>query len=168
MYKRRLRFVAALFLFVSPALCDDPPDVQFQPVPCALPDRPVTLCGGISDDVQVAKASIFFRKARDKYFSYVEMTFGGLNYCGTLPAPKEGKIRSIEYYVQAVDTAYQITRSSTYQLAIQGEGVCQFPPAPTDPAKASSITVYATHRKQGKKLPKDFIDTGVTFVPVAR
>ncbi len=168
MDKRRLCFVAVWLLFASPALCDDPPDVEFQPVPCSLPDRPIKLCGGISDDVQVAKASIYFRKARDKYFSYVEMTFGGLNYCGTLPAPKEGKVKSLEYYIQAVDTAYQATRSSTYQLAIQAEGVCQFPPVETDPARASAITVYATHKKQGKKLPKDFVDTGVTFVPVAR
>jgi hypothetical protein len=168
MDKLRLSLLAVPLLLASPALCDDPPEVECQPVPCTVPDKAISLCAGIFDDVEVAKARIYFRKAGEKYFSYVEMSFGGLNYCGTLPAPRQGKVNAIEYYVQAVDSAYQAKRSSTFQLSIQAEGVCQFPPVEDDPAKASAITIYATHQKQGKKLPGDFLDAGVTFVPVAR
>jgi hypothetical protein len=151
-----------------PAHADDPPEVEFQPAPCTVPDKPIALCAGVSDDIQVAKARIYFREAGRKYYSFVEMVFGGINYCGTIPAPKEGKIDSIEYYVQAVDSNYQAKRTSTYQMAIQAEGVCGFPPVEQDPDKASSIVVHATHKKQGKKLHKDFLDTGVTFIPVSR
>ncbi len=36
-----------------------------------------------------------------------------------------------------------------------------------DPARASSIKVFGTSPKQGKKLPDEFDPTGVTWVPVA-
>jgi len=151
-----------------PAGADEPPEVDFQPAPCTIPDKPLSLCAGVSDDVQVAKARIYFREAGEKYYSFVEMVFGGINYCGTIPAPREGKIKSIEYYVQAIDSDYQAKRTSTYQMSIQAEGVCGFPPVERDPDKASSIVVHATHKKQGKKLPKEFLNVGVTFIPVNR
>ena len=94
------------------------------------------------------------------------MAFQGLNYCGTVPAPREGKIRTLEYYVQAVDDEFQPQRTSTFQMTVQPEGVCEFPPL-ADSQKAWSIRVFASSRKQGSKLPGDFVATGVTFVPVA-
>lgn len=149
-----------------PAAADDPPSVEFQPTPCTVPDKPIRLCASIADDNEVGAARVYFRPSGDKYFSFVNMAFGGINYCGTLPAPREGKVKSIEYYVQAMDNAYQAQRTSTYQLAVQAEGVCQFPPVVTDPSQASAIKVYATSNKQGKKLPGEFSAAGVTFVPV--
>ncbi len=150
------------------ARADEPPDVEFQPAPCTVPDRAMSLCAAISDDVEVAKARIYFRIAEKKYYSYVDMVFGGINYCGTLPAPREGKIKAIEYYLQAVDSDYQTKRTSTFQINVQAEGLCGFPPLEEDPQKAASIVVHATHKKQGKKLPKQFLSTGVKFVPVTR
>jgi hypothetical protein len=73
--------------------------------------------------------------------------------------------KAIEYYVQAVDDTYQPQRTSTYRLAVQPEGVCEFPPVEKDAAKAAAIKVLATNRKQGKKLDDGFGTTGVTFVP---
>ena len=37
-----------------------------------------------------------------------------------------------------------------------------------DPARAAAIVVHATNQKQGKKLPEEFVATGVSFVPVTR
>jgi hypothetical protein len=144
---------------------DEPPEVDHQPVPCTIPDKPFSLCAGVSDDNEVAKARVFFRRAGEDYYAFVDMQFDGIKYCATLPAPLDGKVSTIEYYVQAIDNAYQAKRTSTYQIAVQAEGVCEFPPVEKDASRASSIKVYATHKKQGKKLDDAFSSAGVTFVP---
>ena len=144
----------------------EPPAVEHQPVPCTVPDKALSLCANITSDRQVAKSRVYFRAAGEKFYSFVEMVFGGLNFCGTLPGPREGKVKTLEYYVQAVDDQYDSTRTSTFQIAIQP--TCEFPPLEKDAAKAAAITVYATHKDQGKKLPDEFQGAGVSFVPVVR
>jgi len=158
---------AALALLLAPcAAADDPPVVEHQPLPCTVPEKPIAMCATVSDDNEVARVRVNFRRQGGDYYSYVDLAFTGLNHCGTLPAPREGKLTAIEYYVQALDDQYQVTRTSTYQVAIQPEGVCEFPPIEKDPQKAASIKVFATNKKQGKKLDDAFSSAGVTFVPV--
>ncbi|PYQ19417.1 MAG: hypothetical protein DMF79_12600 [Acidobacteria bacterium] len=94
------------------------------------------------------------------------MAFAGVSYCGTIPGPREGKVKAIEYYLQAVDDQFQPTRTSTFHMIVQPEGVCEFPPLEKDPKKANTIKVFATNRKQGTKLDSAFVQTGVTFVAV--
>jgi hypothetical protein len=159
----------ALMLLLLPAglaRADDPPAVEHQPALCAVPEKPLSLCAAISDDGTVAAARLYFRRAGESYYAFVNMTFTGVSYCGTLPGPRE-KTKAIEYYVQAVDDNYQPTRTSTFRLPVQPEGVCEFPPLEKDRARAASIKVLATNRKQGKKLDDGFNATGVTFVPVS-
>jgi hypothetical protein len=156
----------ALFLLLLPAghaRADDPPAVDHQPALCTVPEKPISLCAAISDDGTVATARLYFRRTGEDYYAFVNMAFTGVNYCGTIPGPRE-KTKAIEYYVQAVDNAYQPQRTSTFRLAVQPEGVCEFPPIEKDPAKAANIRVLATNRKQGKKLDDGFDPTGVTFV----
>ena len=145
----------------------EPPSVEHQPSPCTVPDKPIKLCATITDDGQVAKARIYFRPAGDKFYSFVDMTFGGLSFCGTLPPPRPGKLQTIEYYVQAVDDKYESQRTSTFNMNVQPEGVCEFPPVEKDAARAAAIVVHATNQKQGKRLPDEFVAAGVSFVPVA-
>jgi hypothetical protein len=95
------------------------------------------------------------------------MAFGGINFCATLPAPRDGKISAIEYYVQGVDDEYDAQRTSTFQMNVLPEGVCEFPPLEKDATRAASIVVHATSPRQGKKLPDGFAAAGVSFVPVA-
>jgi hypothetical protein len=154
-----------LLLPLAKARADDPPAVEHQPAPCTWPDRPLSLCASISDDGNVAAARLYFRRAGEDYYAFVNMAFTGVNYCGTLPGPRE-KAKAVEYYVQAVDDAYQPTRTSTFRLSVQPEGVCEFAPVEKDAAKAAAIRVTATNRKQGKKLDDGFNPTGVTFVPL--
>jgi hypothetical protein len=149
------------------ARADDPPVIEYQPSPCTIPDRAIGLCATVTDDVQVAKARVYFRPEGDKFYSFVDMVFGGISFCGTLPAPRDGKLRAIEYYVQATDTQYQAQRTSTFRMALQPEGVCEFPPLEKDAARSAAIRVYATNKKQGKKLDDAFQSAGVSFVPVA-
>jgi hypothetical protein len=156
----------ALLGLALPALADDPPTIEHQPIPCTIAGKPISICATIGDDSAVKRASVYFRPANDRYYSSVEMTFGGLNYCGTLPAPREGKLQILDYYVKATDDQYQDQRTSTYQMLVQGEGVCEFPPVEKDQGRAAAIRVFATNAKQGKKLADEFDPAGVTFVPV--
>ena len=142
----------------------DAPSVEHQPVPCTVPGQPISLCAAVTDDGQVAKARVYFRSAGDKFYSYVEMVFGGLSFCGTLPAPREGKVKSIDYYVQAIDDQLESQRTSTFTLAVQPENACESPAVGKDTARARSIVVHLTNRKQGKKLPDGFVAAGVTVV----
>jgi hypothetical protein len=164
----RLLFpVLVLVLAPVPGRAEEPA-VEHQPSPCTIPGKPITLCASITDDGQVAKARIYFRPTGDKFYSFVDMAFTGINFCGTLPAPRQGKMQSLDYYVQGVDDEFDTKRTSTFQMNVQPEGVCEFPPVEKDPAKTRAITVYATSQKQGGKLPGEFDSSGVTFVPVGK
>jgi hypothetical protein len=142
----------------------EPPSVDHQPSPCTVPEKPVSLCASITDDGQVAASRIYFRPAGEKFYSFVDMVFGGLSFCGTVPGPRAGKVQTIEYYVQAVDDQYESQRTSTFNMNVSAE--CEFAPVEKDAARAAAIKVHATSQKQGKKLPEEFVATGVSFLPV--
>jgi hypothetical protein len=160
----------ALLLALAPALAqaDAPPTVEHQPALCTVPDKAISLCATISDDGTVAVARLYFRRAGEKYYSFVDMSFTGISYCGTLPPPRRKKTKAIEYYVQAIDDQYEPARTSTFRLPVDAEGVCEFPPLEEAPERAAAIKVFATNRKQGKKLDGGFLKAGVTFVPVRK
>jgi hypothetical protein len=162
------RFLApALVLLLSPLAtrAATPPVVDHQPALCTVPDKVVSLCAAVSDDGNVAATRLYFRREGEKYYSFVDMTFTGIDYCGTLPAPREKKVKAIEYYIQAIDDDYDPTRTSTFRLPV--DEVCEFPP-PEDEARTGEITVFATNRRQGKKLDGAFVRTGVKFVPARK
>jgi hypothetical protein len=166
----KIGIVLAAGLLAVPlaARADDPPVIDHQPVPCTVPEKAISFCAAVSDDNRVATARVYFRRAGEDFYQFVDMTFTGVSYCGTIPGPREGKMKSVEYYVQAVDDQFESQRTSTFNMNVQAEDVCEFPPIEKDPAKAAAIKVHATNRKQGKKLPDEFVATGVSFVPVAR
>lgn len=165
----KIRMVLAVGLLAVPlaARADDPPDIDHQPVPCTIPEKAISLCATISDDNRVATARVYFRRAGEDFYQFVDMSFTGVSYCGTIPGPREGKMKSVEYYVQAVDDQFQPARTSTFNMNVKSEGACEFPPVEKDAKKAAGIKVFATNRKQGTKLDSSFVLTGVTFVPAA-
>jgi len=165
---KNLAASASLALLASLALANEAPVIEYQPSPCTIVNQPIAICAKISDDNQVARARVYFRRTNEKFYSYVEMSFSGLGYCGTLPAPLEGKQQAIEYYVQGIDNEYESSRTSTYQMAVKTEGTCDFPPVEKDAGRRAAIKVYATSLEQGAKLPKGFDSTGVTFVPAKK
>lgn len=159
--------LAVALLLPAAAHGQEAPVVEHQPAICTVPEKPLSLCASISDDGNVATSRIYFRGAGQDFFAFVDMTFTGVGYCGTLPAPRS-RTKAIEYYVQAVDDSYQPTRTSTYRIPVQPEGVCEFPPLEKDAARAAAIRVFATNRKQGRKLDDGFVAAGVAFVPTAK
>jgi hypothetical protein len=157
--------VAVLAAVLPPMAAQaEPPSVDHQPSPCTVPEKAVSLCASITDDGQVAASRIYFRPAGEKFYSFVDMVFGGLSFCGTIPGPRTGKVQTIEYYVQAVDDQYESQRTSTFNMNVSAE--CEFAPVEKDAARAAAIKVHATSQKQGKKLPDEFVATGVSFLPV--
>lgn len=170
--RRRSRPHPALALLALPvawataAHADDLPSVDHQPGPCTVVNEPFRLCAKASDDVGVGKVRVYFRRPGDTWPSFVDMTFDGLSYCATLPGPREGRTRLVEYYVQALDNAYQAVRTSTFQLPVKPASECEFAPVETDASRRARIVVYATNAKQGKRPPDGFLDANVTFVPL--
>ena len=156
---------ALVLASASLAVANDPPAVEHQPLLCTVPDKAISICASVSDDSNVAVARVYFKRQGEEFYAFVPMTFTGVSYCGTLPAPRE-RAKTVEYYVQATDDAYLTQRTSTFRLPVQPEGVCEFPPEEKDAARAAAIKVFATNRKQGKKLDDAFAPTGVTFVPL--
>jgi hypothetical protein len=154
----------ALAWGLAPGASAEPPSVDHQPSPCMVPEKPASLCASITDDGQVAAARIYFRPAGEKFYSFVDMAFGGLSFCGTLPGARAGKVPTIDG--QAVVDPDESQRTSTFNLGVSPE--CEFAPVEKDPARAAAIVVHATNQKQGKKLPEEFVPTGVSFVPVSR
>lgn len=150
----------------APAWVNDPPLVEHQPAQCSLIGKPTELCASVLDDGDIAKVRTYFRRPGDKEYLVSEMLFEGARFCTTLPAVKAGKLRTLEYYIQAVDTEYESKRTSTYQLQIQTETDCPFPAVQKDAKKAGAITVFATSLKQGAKVPDYLEPAGVTFVPM--
>lgn len=157
----------ALGLSLAPwCVADEAPLVEHQPSPCTLPDEPFRLCAKVSDDVQVARVRVYLRRTGEKAYIFADAAFDGLSYCATLPAPRAGRVRTLEYHVQALDNAYQAQRTSTFVLQIKPAAECEFAPVEKDPARRAALVVHATDTKQGRKLPDAFAPTGVTFVPV--
>jgi hypothetical protein len=167
---KKALLVPALALVLLPAAAgaDEAPVVDHQPAYCTVPGKAISLCAAISDDGTVAAARLYFRRAGEKHYAFVDMAFTGLDYCGTLPAPRENKVKEIEYYVQAIDDNYEPTRTSTFRLPVEDAATCEFPAVEEEPERAAAIKVFATSRKQGDKLDDAFDRTGVTFVPVKR
>jgi hypothetical protein len=151
-----------------PALANDPPLVEHQPAQCSIVSKPIELCASVLDDGDIAKVRTYFRRPGEKEYLVSEMAFEGARFCTTLPGVRPGKLRTLEYYIQATDTEYESKRTSTYQLQIQVEQDCAFPAVQKDARKAAAITVYATSAKQGSKVPDYLEPAGVTFVPVAK
>jgi len=162
----RLGWAAGVLLFAATATGDDAPVIEHQPAPCSVPGKRIALCASVTDEREVASVRAYFRARGEKFYSFVDMAFAGLSYCGALPAPRE-KTRAVEYYVQAVDDQYQPQRTSTHVIQIEPEGACEFPPVAAGAEPGATLVVHATHAKQGRRLSKAFDDAGVSYVAAA-
>ena len=143
------------------------PSVDHQPSPCTVPEKPVSLCACITDDGQVAASRIYFRPAGEKFYSFVDMVFGGLSFCGTVPGPRAGKVQTHRVLRAGGGRPVRVAAHEHLQHGRDPRSASSRPSRRT-PARAAAIMVHATNQKQGKKLPEEFVATGVSFVPVTR
>jgi hypothetical protein len=156
--------VAALLEASVRADASAPPLIHHEPRRCTVAGQPIGVCAIMTANKGIVGARIYFRRAGEKFFSYVEMSFSPVGYCGTLPAPLAGKTPTIEYYLEENDNEDQSRRSEPYPVEVKDPGACPSTPQEKDPAYHGKIKVFATEVKQGRRLPKGFDPAGVTFV----
>ena len=130
------------------------------------PSKPLSLCAAISDDGNVAVARLYFRRAGEDFYAFVQHGLHRRQLLRHAARRRARRRRRSSTTCRRWTTTTSRTRTSTFRLPVQPEGVCEFSPVEKDAAKAAAIKVYATNRKQGKKLDDGFARTGVTFVPL--
>jgi hypothetical protein len=161
-------FEAGESTYPSPERRNDPPSVEHQPPGCTIASKPSEICALVTDDGDIAKVRLYYRKPGEKDYFLTEMAFTGAQFCATLPGIRSAKAKSIEYYISAVDTEHESRRTSTYPLQAQTEAECEFPAIQKDAARAAAVVVNATTSKQPQKLPDYFEPAGVTYTPLPK
>jgi hypothetical protein len=142
----------------------DEPLIDHQPVVCSLPEKNPRICTYVADDGEVKKARVYFRAEKQEAFYWSEMAFDGIQYCATLPAAKS-KVRNVDYYIWAIDDAFESQRTRTFTISVAPETPCEYPVFDEDPERISNLTIYATSPKQGDSI-EDFEKEGIVrFVP---
>ena len=150
----------------GPLLAADAPIIEHQPVPCSLPAKHTRICALIADDGEIKKAKIYFRAKGESAFYWSEMGLDFRNFCATLPVP-EPSVRAVEYHIWAIDDDLQTRRTTDFEISVDPEQSCPHPVLDEDPERTSRLVVYATTRKQGKKL-RHFSAEGVTFYRIKK
>jgi hypothetical protein len=121
-----------LSLLLQPLASDPkPPTIELAAARCVPPGARPRVCARVFDDGTIIRARAFFRASGRDSFYWTEMGFEGSRHCAWLPVPSR-KTRAIDYYVEAVDDAYEASRSRESTLRI--EATC--PPVgepPDDP-----------------------------------
>jgi hypothetical protein len=95
-----------------------PPAIELDAPRCARPATRPPICARIFDDQTIIRARALFRAQGSGPFYWTEMRFDGSRYCARLPVPSS-KTRAIEYYVEAVDNDYEISRTREEKLLIE-------------------------------------------------
>ena len=120
--------LAAGLWLLAAAVANNPPQVELEPRPCAAPASRPRVCAQALDDHGVARVRLLFRAGGTRDFWATEMAFDGTRYCAWLPQPLL-RTRSVEYYVEAFDDEFEISRTRTEQLELRN-GCPVEPPAP--------------------------------------
>ena len=100
------------------------------------------------------RASTSGPRARSSTASWTWPSAGSTS-AARCPRRATGKVQALDYYVQGVDDQYETQRTSTYQMNVQPEGVCEFPPVEKDPRarRRSPSTPPAPSRARSSPTP---------------
>lgn len=145
----------------APLHAGDAPIIDHQPVPCSLPAKHTRICAIIADDGEIKKAKVYFRARGESAFYWSEMRLDFRNFCATLPLP-EPSVPVVDYHIWAIDDELQTRRTTDFEISVAADQSCPYPVLDEDPERTSRLVVYATTRKQGKKL-RHFLAEGVEF-----
>ena len=146
-------------LSLAPSAFADEPTIDHQPVECSVPGKNPRICAYVLDDGEVKRVRVYFRAQDQDAYYWSEMRFDGIQFCATLPVAKE-RVRSIDYYVWAVDNEFQTTRTRPFAIRLSPEATCSYPVIDEDPERIQNLVVHATAAKQGDKI-KEFEDRGI-------
>ena len=116
--------VSILFASIWITFCiqaaNQPPTIEHEPHDCTAERRRARLCAEVSDDSGVGDVRLVFRVNGTRGYYWTPMSFDGSRYCAWLPAPIP-KTRSIEYYVEAFDDAYESSRTRSFDLSVRDD-----------------------------------------------
>jgi hypothetical protein len=141
--------LAAALASPAGALQNEPPMIRHEPPACGAPAARSRVCAHVVDDAGIAQVRLNFRGRGVRAFHWTPMAFDGALYCAWLPAPLP-ETSAVEYYVEAVDDAFEPSRTADYAFAIRPD--C---PAPA-PAASPAPTVVGTTTVKQPPLPAGF------------
>lgn len=143
----------------SPLEAQEEPTIDHQPVECTVPGKHTRICASVLDDGEVKRVRVYFRAERQDAYYWSAMSFDGIQFCSTLPIAKNS-VRSIDYYVWAVDDEFQITRTRPHEIRMGKGTPCSYPVVDEDPVRTQNLVVNATSDKQGGGI-KEFEKDGI-------
>jgi hypothetical protein len=148
-----LRCVATLVLLLLTQSAQSPsgrpPTIELDAPRCVRPATRPSICARIFDDQAITKARALFRAHSTEPFYWTEMRFDGSRYCAWLPLPSK-KTRVIDFYVDAVDNEYELSRTREEKLPIEAGCAAE----PQEPPEGSTCIGTTTPHQRSK--PKGF------------
>jgi hypothetical protein len=161
------RLVAATLLTFAAAANAEEPAIDHQPVECSTPERNTRICAYVLDDGEVKRVRVYFRAEKQEAFYWSDMAFDGIQFCATLPVAKKHVV-TLEYYIWAVDDAFQSTRTRSYPVSLSPNAPCAFPVIDEEPERIGKLVVNATSEKQGTAI-EEFEERGIIrFVSIGK
>jgi hypothetical protein len=107
---------------VGLALCSNlgaQPSIEHAGLECIEPGHFAMVLSGIDPENDVETAKVYFRSSVYPDFYYVEMTRENDSFAGVLPQVSP-ETTEIVYYVEAVDTVFNMARSSEFEVPDRG------------------------------------------------
>lgn len=159
MILRRLGLWAVFaFLVCRGAALEAQPTIDHSGLDCMRPGRFVVVLSGIDPEHDIQTAKVYFRSRLYRDFYYVEMTYRDGEFVGILPQPSEDT-PAVVYYLEALDSAYNTTRSPEYEAEVE-DRCRQEPAAAYFPGGDPGITVGAT-ATGASSIPPGFAAFGI-------
>jgi hypothetical protein len=161
------RLVAVALLTFAAAANAEEPAIDHQPVECSTPEKNTRVCAYVLDDGEVKRVRAYFRAEKQEAFYWSDMAFDGIQFCATLPVAKKHVV-TLEYYIWAVDDAFQSTRTRSYPVSLSPNAPCAFPVIDEEPERIGKLVVNATSEKQGTAI-EEFEERGIIqFVSIRK
>lgn len=155
----RLMFAAVLvFVLAAPTVRAQSPDIDHQPVGCAVAERFPRLEARFLPAEAVAAARVVFQPENARHWYSVAMTPEGAAFAGVLPQPRRA-LKAFRYYIEVTDRALGTSRTANYSTTVvTNVAACQ------DKVVAGSLgsaSVVVQAPEGAAAVPAGFSSTGV-------
>ena len=123
-----------------------PPVIIHTPIITAIECSPIPISAIVTDDTEVASATLFFKITGEETWTSTSMTSIGNNYSAVIPASNV-TTAGIEYYIKAVDTALNTAYSpataptTPYSIMVIGRSIITISVTPTTINLPESVTI---------------------------
>jgi hypothetical protein len=98
------------------------PQLEIEARGCAPPGGRPRVCAQAVGERGIARVRVVFRAAGTAEYWATAMRFDGVRYCAWLPRPVAQTL-AVEYYVEAFDVEFEISRTRTEKVEIRADCV---------------------------------------------